>query len=38
MSHFTKRPPPPPTTFRDRLLHILCAVMVWAAVLYCALT
>ncbi len=38
MPLFTKRPPPPPPTLGDRLIHVLCAVLVWAAVLYCALT
>ncbi len=39
MPLFDKDPPPPPRrTLWDRLLYVLCAVAIWAAVLYCALT
>ena len=37
MLQFDKDPPPPHRTLRDRILYVMAAVAIWAAVLYCAL-
>ena len=38
MPLFDRDVPPPRRTFWDRILYALCAVVLWGAVLYCALT
>ena len=37
MPLFDKDPPPPRRTLWDRILYGFAAVVIWAAVLYCAL-
>lgn len=37
MPLFDKDPPPPRRSLWDRALSVLTAVLIWAAVLYCAL-
>ena len=38
MPLFDKDPPPPIRTLWDRILYVIAAIVLWAAVLYCALT
>lgn len=38
MPLFDKDPPPPRRSLKDRAFYCLAAVLIWAAVLYCALT
>ena len=37
MSLFNEDPPLPRQTLWDRILYVIAAVAIWAAVLYCAL-
>ncbi len=37
MLQFDKDPPPPRRTLWDRILYVVAAVAIWAAVFYCAL-
>ena len=34
MPLFDKPPPPPRRTLWDRIAYVLCAILIWAAVLY----
>jgi hypothetical protein len=38
MPLFDKDPPPLRRSLRDRILYVIAAIAIWAAVLYCALT